>query len=164
MMQLLVIRHAIAEDREKFAESGEPDDERPLTRKGIRRMKQVAKGLAAAGGSIDVLATSPLKRAVQTAEIVADEFGLGGPEVIPSLVPGASFDEFSKWAESLGEVKTVAVVGHEPHLSGLIGWLAGGQVEMKKGGACLLEFESAPRQGAGTILWSLTPGLARRLR
>ena len=166
-MQLLVIRHAIAEDREEFAESGESDDERPLTQKGAKRMKQVARGLHAEVESIDQLATSPLKRAVQTAEIVADEYDLGGPEVTDTLVPDASHDDFERWAASLRNVNTLAVVGHEPHLSSLVGWLVGGgngsRIDLKKGGCCLIEFESVPKKGAGTLLWLLTPGQARKL-
>ncbi len=69
-MKLLVMRHAIAMDREEFARSGNPDDLRPLTARGARRMKRVAKGLRAQIESLDHLATSPLTRAVETAEIV----------------------------------------------------------------------------------------------
>lgn len=167
-MRLLVIRHAIAEDREEFAAGGESDDERPLTQKGAKRMKQVVKGLHEEVESIDLLATSPLKRAVQTAEIVAEEYGHGGPEVTEALVPDASHGAFEKWAGSLREVDTLAVVGHEPHLSSLVGWLVGGgngsRIDLKKGGSCLIEFDSAaPRKGAGTLLWLLTPSQARRL-
>jgi phosphohistidine phosphatase len=167
MMQLLVIRHAIAEDREEFAASGDSDDARPLTRKGEKRMKQVARGLHEEVESIDRLATSPLKRAVQTAAIVADEYDLGEPEVTDTLVPDASHDDFVRWAGSLGDIDTLAVVGHEPHLSSLVGWLVGGgngsRIDLKKGGCCLIEFESAPKEGAGTLMWLLTPGQARRL-
>ena len=70
-MDLLIIRHAIAERREVFAQAGEADSARPLVAKGRKRMKQVVRGLKGLVPTIDVLATSPYLRAAQTAEIVA---------------------------------------------------------------------------------------------
>ena len=70
-MQVLVVRHAIAEQREEFARTGKDDSQRPLTHDGRRKMRRGAVGLRAVVPAIDVLATSPLLRAVQTAEILA---------------------------------------------------------------------------------------------
>ena len=70
-MQVLVVRHAIAEQREEFAPTGKDDSQRPLTHDGRRKMRRGAVGLRAVVPAIDVLATSPLLRAVQTAEILA---------------------------------------------------------------------------------------------
>jgi len=67
-MQLLLIRHAIAEDRFEFARTGQSDYYRPLTERGRARMARGATGLRTLVPDIDVLATSPLTRAVQTAE------------------------------------------------------------------------------------------------
>lgn len=164
-MKLLVIRHAIAMDRDEFAESGEPDDRRPLTKAGAKRMRRGAKGLREIVDGIDLLATSPYTRAVETAEIVSDEFGIGPAEVAPSLVPDVRFDEFEAWARTYADRDVLAIVGHEPHLSGLVMWLMTGhgdsRIELKKGGACLLEFGSSIRRGSGMLLWLLTP---RQLR
>ena len=164
-MQLLVIRHAIAMDRDEFAELGESDDRRPLTKNGVKRMRKGAKGLRGAVDRIDMLATSPYTRAVETAAIVSEEFGVGPAEVSASLVPDVHFDEFERWAQVQSNGDVLAIVGHEPHLSGLVTWLMMGggdsRIELKKGGACLLDFESGIRRGAGTLLWLLTP---RQLR
>lgn len=166
-MQLLVIRHAIAMDREEFAESGESDDLRPLTKAGEKRMRKGASGLRDVVDKIDVLATSPYTRAVETAAIVSDVFGIGPAEVSASLVPDVYFDEFENWAQPHANKDVVAIVGHEPHLSGLVTWLLTGsgeaRIELKKGGACLLDFGANIRRGSGTLLWLMTPRQLRRL-
>jgi phosphohistidine phosphatase len=164
-MQLLVIRHAIAMERDEFAESGEGDDRRPLTKAGAKRMRKVARGLRQVVDRIDVLATSPYTRAVETAEIVSDEFDIGPAEVSASLVPDVHFDELERWTQLHAKADVVAIVGHEPHLSGLVSWLMTGtgesRIELKKGGACLIGFESNLRRASGTLLWLMTP---RQLR
>jgi phosphohistidine phosphatase len=160
-MKLLVVRHGAAMDKEEFAETGDSDDLRPLTEEGRAEIKSVAKGLEAEVDTPDVLATSPLVRARQTAEIIADAYGLGTPEVTRSILPDAPFEEFEKWCSDLGEKKVIAIVGHAPHLSTLVTWLLTGRTEsrirLKKGGACLLEFEAEVRKEAGTLNWLLTP-------
>ncbi len=160
-MKLLVIRHGAAMDRDEFAETGQSDDLRPLTAAGKREMKRVAKGLRAEIGSVDVLATSPLVRAVQTAEIVADAYGIDITEKTTSLVPDAAFEEFEEWCTKLRNKEVVAVVGHEPHLSSLVTWLLSGRresrIRLKKAGACLVEFDSEVRHDSGTLNWLQTP-------
>jgi len=160
-MKLIVVRHGAAMEREDFAGTGESDDLRPLTDDGTAEMKLIAAGLRAEVETLDVLATSPLVRARETAEIIAEAYGLGDPQIIDSLVPGASFEEFVSWCEGHADKKVIAVVGHEPHLGTLVTWLlAGGnesRVRLKKGGACLLEFDSQPQRGSGILNWLLTP-------
>jgi len=166
-MQLLVVRHAIAMDRDEFAASGESDDRRPVTKAGAKRMAKAARGLREIVDRIDVLATSPYLRAVETASIVSDEFGIGPAEVSASLVPDVRFDEFEEWARAFADRNVLAIVGHEPHLSGLVTWLMTGsedsRIELRKGGACLLDFESNIRRGSGRLLWLLTPRQLRTL-
>lgn len=166
-MKLLVIRHAIAMDREEFAQTGQPDDLRPITARGAGKMERVAEGLRREIESLDQLATSPLTRARQTAKILADAYGIGGAEVTTSLMPGARPEEFENWCDADGEGKVVAIVGHEPHLSSLVTWLLRGRDEsrlrLKKGGACLLEFESQPHRDSGTLNWLLTPRQLKKM-
>ena len=166
-MQLLIIRHAIAEDREQFASTGKPDDVRPLTKKGIRAMKKIAQGLKEIVPKIDHLATSPLTRATETADIVAEVFGVGGAEVIPALLPGAKPEEFAAWAQGYAHKGVVAAIGHEPYLGSLITWFVGGKgdsrFEVKKGAVCLIEFDGAVAAGAGTLCWLATPKMLRAL-
>jgi phosphohistidine phosphatase len=167
-MNLLVIRHAIAEDKDEWAVTGEPDGKRPLTEDGRKKMKRGAKGLRKMVANIDLLATSPLTRAVQTAEIVAREFEEIAVVVTDSLDPARPHDAFMDWFRSLDEVSTVAVVGHDPHLSSLVSWLMtgrdGGIIELKKGAACMLEVDRTGAPGNARLIWALTPDQLRALR
>jgi phosphohistidine phosphatase len=166
-LQLIMIRHAIAEDREEFARTGEPDDKRPLTKGGIRRMERIVVGLKQIVPKIDVVATSPLTRATQTADIIGNAFRVSGAEVIPALLPGAKPEDFASWARNYTRKGVVAAIGHEPYLGSLVTWLIGGKgesrVELKKGGACLIEFDDAVGPGLATMCWLATPRMLRRL-
>jgi phosphohistidine phosphatase len=74
-MKVLIIRHAIAEERDDFARTGKDDRLRPLTDEGRKKMKQAARGLKALVPEIDLLATSPLTRAAQTAAVLDSVYG-----------------------------------------------------------------------------------------
>ncbi len=167
-MQLLIVRHAIAEDRDQHAASGQDDALRPLTREGRMKMKQAAEGLRELVKTLDVLATSPLVRAVQTAEIIAAVFGKPKPVHVPALAPGQPPEETAAWLRGLHDPGTAAVVGHEPDLGILVGWLVAGTassvIDLKKGAACLLDVHGRPAAGQATLLWALTPGQLRRIR
>ena len=160
-MKLLVIRHAVAMDQGEFARTGQSDDLRPLTDEGKNEMEQVAAGLRAEVKTLDLLATSPLVRARETAVIVATAYGIGPTEVTDSLVPGASLESFEEWCASFADRKIIGVVGHEPHLSRLVTWLVTGKgesrIRLRKAGACLLEFDGGVKRDAGTLSWLLTP-------
>jgi phosphohistidine phosphatase len=166
-MKLLIIRHAIAMERDEFAETGQSDDLRPLTNRGEKRMKKAARGLRSEVYSLDHLATSPWTRAVQTAEIVSKAYDSEDAEVLNALVPGTPFEEFEEWCEAHADKDVIGIVGHEPHLSGLATWLLTGntqsRIELGKGGACLIEFEGAMRRNTGTLVWLLTPRQLRAL-
>src|SRR2546423_15723817 len=119
-MQLLVVRHARAEDRETFAAMSQPDAERPLTAKGIRRMRKAARGLHTLMPSIDLLVTSPLRRTVETARIIADLYG-GIPCIErDELAAGASSEHLIEWLAAQKQHKITCIVGHEPDLSELL--------------------------------------------
>jgi phosphohistidine phosphatase len=166
-MELLIVRHAHAGSREEFAETGQPDDLRPLTKTGVRDMKDVARGLRQILSTIDSVTTSPLVRARQTAEIVADAYDV---QIVESdtLRPDAEAESFVNWARREQKDGVVAIVGHEPHLSGLVAYLIGdagdARIDLKKGGVCLLEFDGYPERGRGTLRWLLTPSIARDVR
>lgn len=167
-MELLVIRHGIAGDKEEFARTGLDDDLRPLTREGREKMAHVAEGLRRIVPDISVLGTSPLERAKQTASIVAEARGADVPIVVTeALRPDRRYEELVDWLRARTESGTIAIVGHEPHLGGLVTWLLTGSDEsrtpLKKGGACLLEFRGAPRKGAASLVWLLPPAIAKRL-
>lgn len=167
-MNLLVIRHAIAEDRDVWAQTGAPDDQRPLTDEGRKKMRRAARGLREIVPKIDLLATSPYTRAVQTAEIVAKRYGDVAVVVTEELIPERSPHTLLEWLKKLDDIDTAAVVGHEPHLSGLVSYLLTGRQEavthdLKKGGTVMLSFNSALEAGAAALLWAVTPGQLRKI-
>lgn len=160
-MNLLVIRHGVAEDRDSFAASGQPDSMRPLTADGRKRMRNAVRGIKRVAPKLHVLATSPLVRAAQTAEIVSRAYGGMDAVTLDELSPERRPDELLAWLRSHQLGDTVAVVGHEPHLGFLVGWLLTGRndsfVEFKKGGAVLLEFDDPPSGGNAVLAWALAP-------
>jgi phosphohistidine phosphatase len=167
-MDLLIVRHGVAEDKEAFAETRKSDDERPLTDKGRKKMKRAARGLRSLVPEIGLLAASPLVRARETAEIVAAAYDLDGDvDVADELRPGSSFDAFDGWLRRRANQSLVCVVGHEPHLSGLATWLMSGakesQLELGKGGACLLSFSGAPTRGGAILCWLMTSKQLERI-
>jgi phosphohistidine phosphatase len=166
-MQLLVIRHGIAEDKKAFAKTGRPDIERPLTRHGRTAMARAARGLRMQVRSIDVLAASPLVRAAQTASIVATEYGGLPIDTVPALAPKSAPAAFAAWLRTQRAPEVVAVVGHEPHLGTLITWLISGRrdahVTLEKGGACMLEIDGQPGARCATLTWLLPPDVLAKL-
>jgi len=166
-MFLLVIRHAIAEDRDDFAATGSTDDDRPLTAFGKSRMRRNAEGLRRAAPQIDLLSASPLVRAHQTARIIAAEYKLKDVETVEALRPDRHPRETLSWLAKQSPDATIAVVGHEPHVGQLLGWCLAGVDEpaavFKKGGAALVEFTAKPAGGKGRLHWLLTPAQLRIL-
>lgn len=164
-MRVLVIRHAIAEDRDAFAKTGREDGARPLTREGRAKMREGAAGLAKRVPTIDVLATSPLARAIETAEIIAKAYG--GVRVVQAaaLTPTKPVNALLHWLQGQPPAATVALVGHEPHLGVFASWLLTGLqesfVELKKGSACLLEFDGDVKAGRAKLRWALKPAHLR---
>ena len=165
-MQLVVIRHAIAMEREEFAPSGRDDSLRPLTEKGEAKMRKAAAGLRELVPSIDVLAASPFTRAQQTARIVAAEYGRMRVDTTSALEPESAMEELAEWLR-MQRGETIAVVGHEPHLGTLVTWLMTGieesRVPLKKGAAVLLEFPAVPTSGTARLQWALTASQLGRL-
>ena len=165
-MKIVLIRHGVAEDQEEFAKTGAPDEQRPLTAKGRDKMRAAARGLTGIVNDIDVIAASPLTRAQQTADIVANEFPDAARETIDAMTPDAAYEAFVEWTNNHRDRQCVATVGHDPHISGLAAWLIGasdGPIEMKKGSALLVEFDGDVRAGSGKLRWFVTPKQMRKL-
>ena len=164
-MELLVIRHGLAEDGNGAV--GQKDARRPLTKRGRRKMRRAVGGLAALVPDIDVIASSPYLRSMQTADIIAAAYDGLTPEQVRALSPGGSRDEILAWLQERGENETVAVVGHEPHLGLLASWLLAAPLNhflaLKKGGAVLLGWPDYPAAGNAWLRWALTPGQLKKL-
>ena len=164
-MNLIVVRHALAEDREDFAKKNKDDSLRPLTVKGKKRLKKVLDEMTQSLSSVDLIVTSPYVRAKQSAQIVQEKIRAKIVEAA-ELVPHSPPQAFVKWIKSQGaDKKTIVAVGHEPQLSLLISYLLAGKnqsfVELKKSGMASLEISSAEdiETQPARLNWLVSPKL-----
>ena len=161
-MRLLVVRHAIAVAQ---GTPGVADQDRPLTPEGEAKFQEAARGLARILDAPVALLTSPWLRARQTAAIAADAWDAPQPKLTPALASG-SFDEQARVLDEFPRDATVAIFGHEPWVSELVARLVGtrasDRLTFKKGGAALVEIDSAA-PAHGRLIWFLPPRLLRRL-
>jgi len=166
-MRVLIVRHAAAEDKKRFAQKGKPDASRPLTTVGRRRMTRAARGLAQVEGGVALIATSPLVRAKQTAELLAEAWRCA-IEVWPELSPEGDAVSLLDRVRERRLSKVIALVGHEPQLGRWASWVLSGDsrgfIVLKKGGACAVDFSGPLEPRRGTLRWSLTPRQLRALR
>lgn len=163
-MILVLFRHGIAVDR--LDPACPPDEERPLTAKGVRRTRRAARGLRALGVRPRVVLTSPLVRAVQTAELAMEELGVE-PSVLARtdlLRPGAPAGGLLRHLKDRG-VEEALCAGHAPNLDFVLAASLGIRGEppfaLKKAGAAAVDL--VPLGGPGTLLWLLEPRALRTL-
>jgi phosphohistidine phosphatase len=150
-MNLYFLRHGLAD----WPQWDRPDAERPLTPEGIQKMKAEAKAIKRLGFAPTLIAASPLVRAKQTAEIVAERFDLT-VNVTPLLAPGFGMRQLTSLLRDMSGVKDALLVGHEPDFSTTISDLiGGGRVVMKKGGLARVEVD--PESLTGELVWLLAP-------
>lgn len=168
-MDLYLLRHGDAVDRATGGYAR--DDERPLTDAGRAEVRQAAKALAAlgVGRDLDLLLTSPLVRAAQTAAIVAKILGpRHGPLASDALAPGGRPEAVLRALHGHGaEIERAILVGHMPDLGKLAGWLVWGRddaiVTLRTAGVCRVELPPRAAPGDGELRWLLPPRLLRRL-
>jgi phosphohistidine phosphatase len=168
-MRILIIRHGVAgEAKAGSGSKGQEDALRELTRDGRRKMRKAAEGINRVVPSIDLIASSPLARASQTAEIVASAFGGVRVVQIAALSPRKPPAQLIEWLNAHPPQATVALVGHEPHLSTFLCWILTGLQEsfviLKKGGAALIETSTPVAAGRGKLLWVMKPSQLRKMR
>lgn len=162
--QLYLIRHGLAEER---GEAWPDDAKRPLTADGIARLRRSMRGLARLDVGFDVVLTSPLTRARQTAEAIADELQPRPPIInVDGLAPGGTYQSLMADLEKQSRRKRIALVGHEPGIGELAARLAGVRrsLEFKKGAFCRIDVDELPPDGSGTLRWFVPPRLLRALR
>lgn len=163
-MQLYIVRHGIAIDRED--PKCPPEAERHLTEEGVEKTKQVAKGAAALGVAGDLFVTSPYVRALQTAEIFADALDYSRQRIrrnellLPGSEPTLLFRELARERQA----SSVLLFGHAPQLDEVIATALGSKrhlTALKKAGVALLELKriSPPM---GVLVWLATPKMLRR--
>jgi phosphohistidine phosphatase len=166
-MELYIIRHAIAQPLGR--KNDFTDEKRALTAEGRDRMRDVARGLRKLGVELDLILTSPLVRAVETAEVVASVFGLSRKDVeqTENLAPGASPAELFAELKGRPGAESVALVGHQPYLGELISKAARGNggfsLDLKKGSVCCLSVTETVPELHGTLSWLMTSKQMRLL-
>jgi phosphohistidine phosphatase len=155
-MELYFLRHGEAD----WQDWKNPDDERPLTKRGKKEMREVAKFLDRLKVRPDLIVTSPLPRAAQTAEIAADylKAKLRKDEL---LAPGFGMTNFGAVLKR-HRAKVLILVGHEPDFTNIISGLTGASLKLSKAGVALLDVD--PESEEGKLLWLFPPKIAKKLR
>jgi phosphohistidine phosphatase len=165
-MDLLIVRHAIAFERDR--QRWRDDADRPLSPAGVRSARKAAAGLKKLTTRPQRLLTSPLVRARQTAQILSDMAGWPAAKETPELAPGepvlAVLEVLAKDRSHL-----IALVGHEPGLGELVSACLLGRggslnIEMKKNAVACVSFNGKPRAGHAALKWLATPRMLRAAR
>jgi phosphohistidine phosphatase len=165
-MKLYIVRHAIALPH---GAAGVKDEDRALTEEGAKLMRQAAIGICALDWIPEVILSSPLVRARQTAEILFEAFGKkvelkNAAEMAPSGSRQKLYREINSYEK---KVESLMIVGHQPSLGEIAGEICFGSpahfIDFKKGGACAIELGGAQDIPRGRLIALLTPSILRRL-
>lgn len=157
-MFVYFVRHASAGQKKL-----KNDDKRPLDKEGIEQSGHIGRLLAALDVHPDLILSSPLKRAMQTASLVANELGHEEKiQVEPSLRPTGSYDSFRALLRHCSKLESIMVVGHNPNLSRFLSLLISNGssdkwTDMKKGTVARVDY-SAKRS---MLDWVITPKIAK---
>jgi len=163
-MILYIVRHAIAET----LRPGITDGERKLTEEGIKKMKEVAAGLRTVDAVPEVILSSPLVRARQTADILMEAFDRK-PELkmLAALAPPGDRPELYREIRKHEKADGVMIVGHEPLLGAIAAEVLSGSLDcrltFKKGGACAIGIARMSPVPGGSLQWLMPPSILRRL-
>ncbi|MFZ5832628.1 MAG: SixA phosphatase family protein [Planctomycetota bacterium] len=158
-MDLFIVRHAWAG---QHGDPAWPDDRlRPLTKEGISRFASVVRKLSNRGFAPGAVATSPMVRCLQTAQIVAESVP-AHPNIVEldDLLPGGSLSKLLAWTiEQEDRCQSVAWVGHAPDVCRLAGTLIAaenGWLRFSKGAIAALKFDGSPKAGQAELRWLVT--------
>lgn len=159
-MEAYLLRHGAAEE----ARPSISDADRSLTVDGRRKLQPVLRAAKLGDTKPTLILTSPLKRAVQTAELAKRTLGYKG-EILSSssLVPGATVEQAWDEIRAHREEASLLLVGHNPLFENLAPYLLhcpGLQMDFKKGSIVRIDFESFPAEPRGILRWYLVPKLA----
>lgn len=137
------------------------DHERELTNAGVADLRAAAAVWRRLNLRPDLVISSPLPRALQTAELLVEGLGLSrSPVVDDRLCPGADWADMARAMTADRDARRVMFVGHEPDLSMAVELLTGARaVRMRKAGLACVEFPGIPEPGAGELAWLLDPDL-----
>lgn len=163
-VSIYLVRHAIAAKR---GDDWPDDGKRPLTKKGVTRMREITAGLQALDVTFDVVVTSPLVRAQETAQLlVAGQPGRPLVGVSTALAPDQAPQTVADMLSRHAKAKRIALIGHEPGLGHLAAWLIGAvkPIPLKKGGVIRIDVPHLPPlAGGGTLVWAAVPAMLRGL-
>lgn len=165
-MMLYIQRHATAEE----TSSGGDDGARRLTERSKEKMRGAAAGMRAMGLKFDAILTSPLARAMETAEIVAAAYeNTPPPQVMPALATGVAAADALAALRAFAKHDYVMIVGHEPQLSAIASIVMAGasdivHVKIKTGGCIAIDLPARFDRGGGELRWMLTHRQMRRMR
>jgi phosphohistidine phosphatase len=150
LMRLIIVRHGLA----NWPSWGGTDAERPLNPDGIRMLRGQGLRLAGLGLKPDLILHSPLKRAQQTAEILAEAMAVEDRvRVWDGLRPGFNFKDLKKLLQEVADREEVMLVGHAPDVAGVVKELTGGAVRFKEGTLALVKVDELDKNPEGTLLW-----------
>jgi phosphohistidine phosphatase len=162
-MIVYLVRHASAGES---LSNPKKDEKRPLDADGIEQCGIVGRALAAIDVQPEVIISSPLKRAAQTASLIGNELGYEGKlQFDPAMRPQASFADFRRLLEKYAKQEAIMVVGHNPSITEFLARIitksnTESLIEFKKGAVARVETR---RQGA-VLNWFLTPKMARSIQ
>ena len=163
-MDIFILRHGEAG---KTLPMGGLDAERPLTSEGRKDVGEVCKRLDGLGLKLDRIATSPLKRSKETAEIAGKAFKVEVEEWA-ELKPEASREELAKKLSRIKRDSSLLLVGHEPFLSSFVAEVVGAgpqaKILLKKSGLARIYVTSFTPKMTGELRWLLSPRIMKRLR
>jgi len=165
-MHIYLLRHGIAAPLGE--ENHFSDTTRALTPDGITKMREASLGLKELGVTFDLVASSSLVRAKQTAEIVVDVLKIKEPiQEWDELTPDGSIDGLMRQLQKHQKRASPLLVGHQPFMGLLACFLIFGSnkisLDFKKGGICCIQLNEIPPQFAGELVWMLTPKILRTL-
>lgn len=164
MFRLYFIRHAPAGNAEEF---DGPDAERPLTKRGRKKLRETRDGLRALIGVPDAIISSPYARAQETAAILAKSLHFAGSvELNDHLVHGGDAEMLAALLDAHTGQRDLVIVGHSPDLERWIAKLTTGDegnafLELKKGGACRVDVLTTAPHPQGVLRWVVPPSLLR---
>lgn len=164
VLELYILRHGIAVPHGTM---GIPEDDRPLTSQGKKKMRQAARGMVTLDLDFAFILTSPLPRAFQTAQIVAEVLKSKEKiQVMEELLPGRPPQAAAERLSEFKKERSLLLVGHEPHLSELVSYLVfgneNGDIFLKKGGLARIDIHTFSSL-RGKLRWLLTPKQLRLL-
>src|SRR5262245_20557736 len=165
-MEIYLMRHGVALAREST--DAPADDQRPLTQKGLKKTRKAAKGLMVLRLSIDRFFSSPLLRARQTADIVAEALRFKGQvEELTELAPDGDLEKLVGSLTSHKDSQGILLVGHQPNLGATASLLLTGntalEIDFKKSAVCCINVDTFPARGHGSLGWMLAPKQLRKL-